>query len=184
MPYLRPSRHRRNRSVAARPLLAVHRQPDMHHTEAGRWAANLAYDPEALQRVAEKTSGSARMAFHVAHRIARHPRSGDGVLSPDVADSLVERLQLDDSDFTNADWLLLDWAVDAADDRFGTQSNLPRVKLIASTSVAWTDGRDFADTFGSLRSLFASTLAMPQVHSTNDRMLALELDEVPVISAE
>jgi len=156
----------------------------MHHTEAGRWAANLAYDPEALQRVAEKTSGSARMAFHVAHRIARHPRSGDGVLSPDVADSLVERLQLDDSDFTNADWLLLDWAVDAADDRFGTQSNLPRVKLIASTSVAWTDGRDFADTFGSLRSLFASTLAMPQVHSTNDRMLALELDEVPVISAE
>lgn len=138
------------------------------------------YTLEALQVVVKHAGLSRRSAFYLAHQLVRFSQI-NGQLQKEQAIQLVEKLAFDDTNFTDSDWLLLDWAVGAADASLGNPSVLPPVQLIASTCISWDHKRDVRKALGKYSTSFTFRLVLPEVRSTNQATLFYELENVPLI---
>lgn len=143
--------------------------------------AGLDFEPDAPSAISRRAARSRRRAAYMAHRVARS-RSGQAeCLSAQQAQALAEDLRVDDVGFTQADWLLQEWACGAITASSGETSPMPPVVLVAATTLPWTARRDVRDAFGALKTALAAVMVMPEVISTNQSMLAHELAGVPLL---
>lgn len=143
--------------------------------------AGVGHETDAAQVVANQAAGHARRALHLARFIADSASGHDSPLSAARVAALLDGSKFDDDDWTEIDWLLLGWGSGTAIAGLSdTGHQLPKVTVIASTSIPWARGRDARDALGPLSGSFAATLAMPEIRSVNETMLRWELGDVPL----